>query len=156
MSTITAFSAALGSTRAWALPIRISYEPTVPNDLPPNAGRRVVTSRRVTRERAFEADEVGFWLLPFMLAETPSVAPTITIAVTHFANVIGPPVKPNSLFNLKEKQIAGEFTPIVNRCPSPWNSLSLDMLYWKLNFAPFPLSLKQEDRESSKNSILEA
>src|SRR5438552_1482858 len=101
MSTMPAFCTAFGSATAWALPMRISYGPAVPNDLPPNAGRRLLTSSRVTRERAFGADEEAVWLRPLTPAAALNVTPTTTV-VTHFASVIGPPIK---------RWIAAEFTP---------------------------------------------
>ena len=41
---------------AVAVPSRISYAPTAPNDRPPNAGSRLVMSSRVTRDCASGTD----------------------------------------------------------------------------------------------------
>src|SRR5437762_3247199 len=100
MSTMTTFWAALGSATASARPIRISYAPAVPKDLPPNAGRRLVMSSLVTRESAFAGGGGVVWLRP-LLAAALNVT-IITTPVTHFLSVIGPPIN---------RWIAAEFTP---------------------------------------------
>ena len=80
-----ALSAALGSATAWAVPIRTSYAPTVPNDRPPNAGRRLVMSSLVTRESAFGADEEAVWLWP--LTPPLNTTPRTTVVI-HLTSVI--------------------------------------------------------------------
>src|SRR5262249_7178634 len=65
--------------------MRISYGPAVPNDLPPNASRRLMMSSLVTRESAFAAAGGVVWLRP--LPADASVTNTATVDV-HFNSLI--------------------------------------------------------------------
>ena len=86
----TAFSAAMGFARAWALPISISYGPAAPNDWPSNARRQLVVSSWVTRESPCGGDGEAVWLGSMGPHPLPNAALS-TRVVSHFRGVIWTP-----------------------------------------------------------------